>query len=369
MKVICNQRDLSTGINIVQKAVSIKTTMPILTGIYLKAAGDKLKLVGTDLDLGIETYIDAEVLSPGEVVISSRIFGEIVRKFPDDDVSIDVDSENNVVLRCQNSEFTLIGQPAAEYPELPTIDEKEAYLISKDLFGNMIRQTVFACSIDETRPILTGVLMEIEDKQINMVALDGYRMAFRRGAVQNEKNSKEVVPGKTLMEVSRILNEDPNESVRIFFTDKHVLFHIDQTRIISRLLEGEFINYKQIIPNQHKTKVKVNKKELSDSIERASLLAREGKNNLIRLSIRDEEMIIHSNAEIGKVFECVRIELEGEDLDIGFNSKYFLDGIRAIDSEEVILNFTTNLNPCIMQPIDSDSYTYLVLPVRIPNQS
>ncbi len=365
MKIICNQHTLSTGINIVQKAVSTRTTLPILKGILLKTFENKLKLVGTDLEMGIETYIDAEILSPGEIVLSSRLFGDIIRKFPNDDIIIDVNSENNVIIRCQNSEFTLIGQSAVEFPELPTINEDEIYQIPKDLLGNMIRQTAFCTSIDETRPILTGILMEIESQQVNMVALDGYRMAFRKGSIQNANNNKAVIPGKTLTEVARILADDENDFIKIFFTDKHVLFQMDQTRVTSRLLEGEFINYNQILPNDYKTRVKINTKSLSNSIERASLLAKEGKNNLIKLSIKDGEMVISSNAEIGKVYEPIAIELEGEELEIGFNSKYLLEGIKVIDSEEVFLDFTTNVSPCIMKPVEYNSYIYLILPVRL----
>ena len=367
MKIICKQKALTSSINIVQKAVSTKTTLPVLKGILLETEGDSLKLVSTDLELGIENTIDANIIRPGSVVISSKILGEIIRKLPDAEVEIDVDMENNAVIRCENSEFTLVGQSSLEFPELPEVEKDNKYSIPQDLLKNMIKQTTFAAALDETRPILTGVLMEIKEETISMVALDGYRLALRQGHIKALTNNKAVIPGKTLNEIYKILLEEDNNNVEIYFTDKQVLFHMENTRVISRLLEGEFINYKQIIPNDYKSRVKVNTRSLSDSIERASLLAKEGKNNLIKFSIKDEKMTISSNSEIGKVFESVFIELEGEDIEIGFNSKYFLDALRIIDSEELFLDFTTNVSPCILKPADNNNYTYLVLPVRIVN--
>ncbi|QEK10884.1 DNA polymerase III subunit beta [Crassaminicella thermophila] len=364
MKIICNQRILSSSINTVQKAVSSKTTLPILKGILLETCGQQLKLVGTDLEIGIENYIDAEIISKGAIVLSARILGDIIRKLPDEDVEIEVDMNNNATIRCANSEFTLIGQPAVEFPELPTVEESDAYKLPQDLLKNMIKQTIFATAVDETRPILTGVLMELQEESINMVALDGYRLALRQANIKNALNNKAVIPAKTLNEINRILEEE-NTDVEIFFTDKHVLFNMNKTRVISRLLEGEFINYEQIIPKEYKSRVKVNTKSLLGSMERASLLAKEGKNNLVKFSVRDELMTITSNAEIGKVFESVSIELEGEDVDIGFNSKYFLDALKIIDSDEVYLEFTTSVSPCIVKPTDHSNYTYLILPVRL----
>ncbi|TCO78061.1 DNA polymerase III subunit beta [Marinisporobacter balticus] len=365
MKLICNQRVFSACINTVQKAVSSKTTLPILKGILIATYGQQLKLVGTDLEIGIENYIDAEILSPGAVVLSSRILGDIIRKLPDADIEIEVDDNNTTTIRCENSEFTLVGQPAIEFPELSRVEEEEGYRLPQDLFKNMIKQTVFATAVDETRPILTGVLMELQEESINMVALDGYRLALRQANTRNSHNNKAVIPSKTLNEINRILLEEENTDVEIFFTDRHVLFNMNKIRVISRLLEGDFINYKQIIPKEYKVRAKVNTKKLLNSMERASLLAKEGKNNLVKFSIRDEIMNITSNAEIGKVFESVSIELEGEDIDIGFNSKYFLEALKIIDSEEIYLEFTTSVSPCIVKPVDHSNYTYLILPVRL----
>lgn len=366
MKLICNQKVLASGIGNVQKAISSKSNLPILKGLLLEAYDNKLKLVGTDLEIGIENYIDAQIIEEGSIVLSARILGDIIRKLPDDNVEITVDDNNNkTIIKCRQSEFTLLGQDSEEYPELPEVEEDYGYAISQDLLKNMIRQTVFATAIDETRPILMGVLMKLEKESINLVALDGYRLALREATMKNDFNGKAVIPAKTLNEINRLLSEEEGHEVKVYITDKHILFNMANTKVVSRLLEGEFINYKQIIPNDYKSKVTVDTKELLNSIERASLLAKEGKNNLVKLSVRDEVLTITSNAEIGNVLESVDIDLEGKDIDIGFNSKYFIDALKIIDSEKIILEFTTNVSPCIIRPTDNNNYTYLILPVRI----
>jgi DNA polymerase-3 subunit beta len=364
LKIKVNQKDLSKAINTVQKAITSRTTLPILNGILLETKNNKLKLTATDLEIGIESYVDCEIIEEGSVVIASRIFGEIVRKLPNLDINIEVNSDNHVHINCGNSNFNLIGQPGIEYPELPKINDDISFKIPKDLLKNMIRQTIFAAAQDEIKPILTGALLEVNNEEAVLVALDGYRLAVKNTAINCNKNIKVVIPSKTLNEVNKILEDDDNE-ISIKFTTSHVLFDLGESVIISRLLEGEFINYKDIIRNEYKSKVKVKTKDIQDSIERASLLAREGKNNLIKFNISDEGMLISSNSEIGDVVENINIELEGNDLRIGFNSKYILDALRVIDSEEIYMYLVSSVNPCIIKPVDDDSYTYLVLPVRL----
>lgn len=365
MKFICNEKNLAAAIGIVQKATSNKTTLPILKGILLEAEGSRLRMVGNNLDIAIENEMDADVHEAGSVVISSRLFGDIIRKLPDSDIIISTDEENNVHIGCEQSNFDLIGQPAEEFPSLPEVWDENKYEFDKNVFKNMVRQTIFAASIDETRPVLTGALIEIENKQACVVALDGYRLALKKVAVNGERNNKAVVPGQTLNEIMKIIGNEAEGSVWVSFSENHVLFTIDSIRITSRLLEGDFINYKQIIPNEHKTRVKAQTRELLDGLERASLLAREGKNNLIKISIKDDIMKISSNAEIGSAEEKISIKLEGEDLLIGFNSKYLIEALRVLDTEYVYMDFTTSVNPCIIRPVDQDDYTYLVLPVRL----
>ena len=364
MQIKINQKKLAKAINKVQKAITSRTTLPILKGILIKTNGDNLKLTATDLEIGIETQVDCEIIERGSIVIESKIFGDIIRKLPDSDIMISTPSENTVHITCNHSEFNIVSQPAVEYPELPKINNDISFNIPRDLFKNMIRQTIFAAAQDEIKPILTGALLEVSNNEVSLVALDGYRLAVKNAPIDCNTDIKVVIPSKTLVEVSKIL-EDDDSDINIMFTKSHILFNIDNSVIISTLLEGEFINYKDIIRNEYKSRVKVKTKDMQESIERASLLARVGKNNLVKFNILDEKMTITSNSEIGNIVEEVSIDLEGNDLKIGFNSKYVLDALKVIDSEEVYLNLVSSVNPCIIKPVDDSDYTYLVLPVRL----
>lgn len=368
MKIKVDQKKLSKAINIVQKGISNKTTLPILSGILIEAIDNKLKLTGTDLELGIESSIDCEVIEKGSIVITSKIFGDMIRKLPDAPIEIEIQENNTVNINCGNSKFKIIGQSSVEYPQLPKLLDEIAVDIPKDLLKVMIRQTVFATAQDETRPILTGALFEIKEGEAALVALDGYRLALKNININCPRDVKVVIPSKTLNELSKIL--DDNESdVNVRFTSSHILFDLGSTVIISRLIEGQFLNYNDIIRSEYKSKVKVKTRDLQESIERASLLVKEGNNNLVKLDVTDENLVITSNSEIGTIHEEIPIELEGNDIKIAFNCKYILDGIKVIDSEEVEMNFVSNISPCILKPIGDNSYTYLILPVRLANEN
>lgn len=368
MKFKCNQKDLAEVINIVQKAVSSKTTLPILKGILVEASEQSIKMTGNDLNIGIESQLKAEVLESGSIVISSRLFGDIIRKLPNEEITIETDAQNNVLISCLHSNFNLVGQPALEFPELPEVEDINSFAMSQNLFRNMIRQTSFAASQDETRPILTGSLIEIDQGMMSMVAIDGYRLALRKAFVQTDQTGKAVVPSKTLNELGKIISgTEEDQDVKIAITDKHILFELEGIKIVSRLLEGEFIKYTQIIPQEFKSRLNVNTSSLLNSIERASLLAREGKNSSIKFTIQDDFLTIRSNVEVGSAKEDVAIQLEGDDLEIGFNPKYLVDALKVIDSDEISIELTTSVSPCIMKPNDNENYIYLVLPVRMPN--
>ena len=364
MKIICNQKLLAHKIGISQKAINGKTTLELLKGILISAKDNQLKLTGYDLEIGIETYAQAEIIEEGEIVVNARLFGDIIRKLPDSFVEIETDNENNVYINCVNSRFKIKGDSAKEYPRVPEVKEEDLYNIPQDLLKNMIKQTVFAISQDQTKPILMGELLEIVDGNISLVAIDGYRLAVRSCTVNNMmNNAKVIIPGKTLTDVNSLLSSE--DDVRLGFDEKNAIFIINDTKIITRLLDGEFIDYKKLLPREHNSKVKLNTKDLLNSIERASLLSQSEKNNLIKLSIRDDVMAITSNTDKGNVYEEVSLQLEGDYLDIAFNSRYFLEGLKNIDSEEIYIEFTTNVNPCIIRPADEVKYTYLLLPVRI----
>ncbi len=365
MKIVCDRDKLLDGIMTSQKAVSGKSTLPILGGLLLDCRTGDLRIMSTDLDIGIECTVEAEVVEKGWVVLDSRLLGEIIRKLSFNDVEIIIDETNVASIKCGNSHFTIQGQGGEEFPQLPEVRSEKKISLPQDLLKSIVRQTVFACAVDETRPILTGVLMECKGEEISMAALDGFRLALRTIKVSEQlPDISVVVPSKTLNEIYKIL-KDHEQEVEIFFTDNQMLFRIGSTKVVSRLLEGEFINYSQIIPDEYTTRVKVKTLDFLESCERASLLAREGKNNLIRLEICEDVVKITSNAEIGMVNEEVNVVMEGKELKIAFNSKYLTDALKVIESEHIEMQLTTNINPCVLKPVQSENYTYLLLPVRV----
>lgn len=364
MRFVCDKSILQDAISTCQKAVTGKSTMPILEGILIEAANGKITLTGSDKDLSIETVIEADIDEEGSIVVDSRLFGEIVRKLPNDKIDIKTNINNSIDIICRKSVSTLIYMNSEEYPELPEIDESSFIKIPQKILKNMIRGTIFAIAQDETRPILTGIDFELEPGKINLIALDGYRLALMSEKIDNDEKINAVIPGKTLNEVSKLLSDDDNE-IYIKFTENHILFRLGQTRIISRLLEGEFIKYNSIIPSEYKLKITVKRDEILDCIDRASLMAKEGNTNLIKLSINEDNMIITSNSQLGKAKEELNIILQGEPLEIAFNSKYLIDVFKIMEEEEVEMEFSTSVSPCVIKNKEYQNSTYLVLPVRL----
>lgn len=364
MKFSVEKNKLQDAISNAQKAISTKTTMPILQGIYVKAMNNELTIIGSDKDLTIETKMEANVETPGSLVIDAKLFGEIIRKLPNEEVMIESIENNTIKLTCLKSTATLVHMNADDYPNLPKINENMMFTIPQGLIKNMIKGTIFSIAQDETRPILTGVLFEVKNHKLNLVALDGYRVALRSENIESDENISAVIPGKTLNEVSKIL-EDDDIVTNITFTPNHILFNLGHTRIISRLLEGEFIKYDSIIPKEYKLKVTVKKYDILNSIERASLMGKEGNTNLVKFDINDETLVITSNSQLGKAREEVPIILQGEDLKIAFNSRYLIDVFKIIDEEEVVMEFSSSISPCVIKNKQDDNCSYLLLPVRI----
>lgn len=364
MKLLCDKSNLLEAISISQKAITGKSTMPILEGIYINAANDTITLIGSDIDLSIETKTTAKVVDPGKIVVDSRLLGEIIRKLPNDEILIETLEGNILQIICQKSVFNLLYMNAEDYPSIPEIQEDTNLSISQALLKNMIKGTIFATAQDETRPILQGVLFEIKDKSLNLVALDGYRLAIRSEYVDSENSINVVIPGKTLNEVSKIMDEK-EEEVRITYTSNHILFNLGNTKIISRLLEGEFIKYSSLLPQEHKLLVTVNKQEILNGIERASLMAKDGNSNLIKLDIQEDNIVISSNSQLGKVREEVSADMQGEGIEIAFNSKYLLDVMKIMEDNEILMELSTSVTPCVIKNKNIDNCKYLVLPVRL----
>jgi DNA polymerase III subunit beta len=366
MKFKCEKAILQEAISIAQKAVTGKSTMPILEGILIEAYDGVVTLIGSDTDLSVETKFKCSIEETGRIVVDSKLFGEIIRKLPNDEVEIATMENNLIELNCQKSTFNLVHMTADDYPSLPNIDENMVFNIPQGIIKNMIKGTIFAVAQDETRPILTGVLFEVKNKSLNLVALDGYRLALRKEALDTDNTISAVIPGKTLNEVSKIL-EDTEDFVNITFTANHILFNLGKTKVISRLLEGEFIKYGSIIPEEFNLKVTAKKHELLNCIERASLMAKEGSNNLIKFDIQEDNLIITSNSQLGKVKEELNIILQGNTLQIAFNSKYLIDVFKIIEEEEIEMEFSSGVSPCVIKNKEWNNCTYLVLPVRLLN--
>lgn len=368
MRFSCNQQTLTKALNIVSKAVTIRTTIPILKGILLRVDNNGiLTMSASDLDISIEKKIKVDNSEPGEIVVLSKLFGDIIRKLPDGDIYIE---ENNgkVQIKCSNSEFNIIGLSAEEFPNInPNEKDSEELVFNKEILKDMIKKTSFSASIDENKGAMTGVLVEMEENTLNMVAIDGFRMAIARESMKNKKRQNIIIPAKILNEISRIISETDidNDDVTMLLNTKKAVFIMENTKIVIRLLEGEFMNYKRIIPADSSCRVVLNKNDFLDSVERASLLAKVGKNNLVRLEIKDNIMEITSKSEEGNVKEEIIISKEGNDLTIGFNSKYLIDVLKVVDDESINMLFNTNVSPCLIKPISGNSFEYLVLPVRI----
>ncbi len=364
MIFICEKQKLQEGISIVQKAITGKSTMSVLEGIYINANKDGLTLIGSDMDVSIETKVNADVINEGRIVIDAKIFGEIIRKLPNSEIKIETMENDTVQITCEKSVFNVVYMNADEFPELPSLNENMKVEVPQNILKNMIKCTSFAIAQDETRPILQGILFEVKDRTLNLVALDGYRLAIKSEYLDSDFDIEIVIPGKTLNEVSKIL-EDVNDLVQITFTNNHILFNLNKTRIISRLLEGKFVNYKSLLPEEHKLLVTVKKQDLQNGIERASLMAKDGNNNLIKLEVQDEALVITSNSQLGKVREEVGINLQGDKIQIAFNSRYLIDVLKNFEEEEVVMEMTSSVSPCIIKAKEADNYKYLVLPVRL----
>lgn len=360
----CEKQKILEGISIVQKAITGKSTMPILEGIYIKTKQSELTLIGSDMDVSIQTSVDATIIEEGSIVIDAKIFGEIIRKLPNSIIKIETIENQLIKITCEKSVFDVVYMNANEFPELPEINESLKVSVNQNILKNMIKGTSFAIAQDETRPILQGILFQVKNKNLNLVALDGYRLAIRNEFLDTDINIEVVIPGKTLNEVSKIL-EDVNDIVDITFTNNHILFNLEKTKIISRLLEGKFINYNSLLPQEYKLLANINRQELQNAIERASLMAKDGNTNLIKLDLQQDNLIITSNSQLGKVREELSIKLQGEEVQIAFNSKYLLDVLKNMEENEVVMKMTSGISPCVIEEKDNENSKYLVLPVRL----
>lgn len=364
MKIVCSKSNLVKGVNIVSKAVPSKTTMPILECILIDANMDVIKLTSNDMELGIQTEIEGEIIKHGMIAIDAKIFSEIVRKLPDNDVIIETDENLQTTITCEKAKFNISGKSGEDFAYLPIIEKNETIVVSQFTLKEVIRQTIFSIADNESNKLMIGELFEIHDNILRVVSLDGHRLSIRKIELKQQYSDKKiVVPGKTLMEVSKILSGEAESEVCMYFTNNHIVFEFDRTVVVSRLIEGEYFKIDQMLSNDYETKVKINKKELLNCIDRATLLVKEGDKKPIIINIGDEIMELKIKSQLGSMNEDIVINKEGKDLMIGFNPKFLIDALRVIDDEEVDLYLMNAKAPCFIKDED-ENYIYLILPVN-----
>lgn len=364
MKLICSKASLLKGVSIVSKAVPSRTTMPILNCILIDASANEIKLTANDMELGIETVIEGEIVERGIIALDAKFFSEIVRKLPDNDVVIESDDTFQTTITCEKAKFNIVGKSGEDFSYLPYIEKNESISISQFTLKDVVRQTIFSIADNDTNKLMTSELFEINENRLRVVSLDGHRISIRNIELKESYSPlKVVVPGKTLQEISKILTGEAEDMVDIFFADNHILFEFDETKVVSRLIEGEYFHIDQMLSSDYDTKVKINKREFLNCIDRATLLIREGDKKPIILNIQDGSLQLKINSFVGSMNEEIEIEKEGKDLLIGFNPKFFIDALRVIDDEEVTLYMVNPKAPCFIKD-DAGTYVYLILPVN-----
>lgn len=364
MKLICSKASLLKGVSIVSKAVPSRTTMPILNCILIDASANEIKLTANDMELGIETVIEGEIVERGIIALDAKFFSEIVRKLPDNDVVIESDDTFQTTITCEKAKFNIVGKSGEDFSYLPYIEKNESISISQFTLKDVVRQTIFSIADNDINKLMTGELFEINENRLRVVSLDGHRISIRNIELKESYSPlKVVVPGKTLQEISKILTGEAEDMVDIFFADNHILFEFDETKVVSRLIEGEYFHIDQMLSSDYDTKVKINKREFLNCIDRATLLIREGDKKPIILNIQDGSLQLKINSFVGSMNEEIEIEKEGKDLLIGFNPKFFIDALRVIDDEEVTLYMVNPKAPCFIKD-DAGTYVYLILPVN-----
>ena len=369
MKLVCSKAVLLNGVQTVSKAVPNKTTMSILECILIDASKGEIKLTANDMELGIETRIEGNIIEKGIIALDARIFSEIVRKLPDNDITIETDSTFKTIITCEKAKFNIIGKSGDDFSYLPEIEKKDSVLVSQFTLKEVIRQTIFSIADNDTNKLMTGELFEINQDELKVVSLDGHRISIRKINLKNSYDSKKVVvPGKTLNEISKILSGDADKDVNIFFTEKHIVFEFDHTTVVSRLIEGDYFKIDQMLSSDYETKVKINKKELLNCIDRATLLVKEGDKKPIIVNITDDSMELKINSTVGSMNEEIDIVKNGKDLMIGFNPKFLIDALKVIEQEEIDIYLVNPKAPCFIKD-EKESFIYLILPVTFTTVS
>ena len=371
MKIIFEKDKMIKALNSVTKAVATKTTMPILEGILIQTNNDDIKLTCYDKELGIEYIIKKNnVLEQGSIVVNAIMFSEIIRKLPDTNITISINENNLLVIECEGSVYKLATMNPDDFPQLPEINVENSIELEQNTIKDMIRKTIFAISTEENRPVFTGCLFEVKNNKLNVVAVDGFRLAWKSKVLNTKTNDFEaVIPGRTLQEINKIL-ADSFDLIKLGISKNQALFEIENCKIVTRLLDGEFLKYSEVIPKKWETRVRVNKNLISNCFERISLISSSSmekeKRYPVKLNVEVGKIKISCTNQTGDAKEEIFTTTEGQDLEAGFNPKFFLDVFRNIDDEEVYINFGTSISPSVIKSIEDDGdYQYMILPVRL----
>lgn len=370
MKINCIRQDLSAALNIVSKAVSTRSTIEAMKGIYIEATENQILLFSSDSNISIEYKMTGAILEPGSVVLPAKLFTDIVRSVPESEITIDSDESYRTKIHSMNSDFTIIGMNPDDFPSFNLPSENATKInLPALLLKRMIQQTAFSASTEESRGIITGVYIQLSNMNLTLVALDGYRMAIAHQPVATTDEHSMVIDAAQLQDLEKIIGDinglDDDSQVSIVLEDKFAMFQFPDTMIDIKLLNGNFVDYKTIMPKNNPITVNVRRTDLLQAIERASLLARSDKNKLIKMTIKDTILNIESQAEQGRLKEDVIAQKEGDDLEIGFNAQYLIDMLKAVSDEELTLSFKSRLDPCVVKPVEGNDFEYLILPVRL----
>ena len=365
MNILCNKVELIEAVGNVQRAVSTKASLPALEGILLRAQGSTLYLAGFDMELGISTTIPAQVNKPGEIVLSARMFGDIVRKMPGERISIQIDEKYNTIIRGDVTEFAIVGMSAADYPDIPAVEDGASITLSQSVLKSMIRQTIFAVAApNDPRPIYTGTLFELRSDELRLVSVDGYRLAMRSEPMQNEEEMSFVVPGKTLQEILKLL-KDEEKPCSLIVGRRHIIFEIEGYAVISRLLDGEFMAYDKIISPEVSTTVMVNTRAFIDAVDRVSLVINDRLKSPLVCEFRDGAIAVSCSTPLGSANDAINASIDGNEEEMGFNSRFLLDALKNSETDEVRVQLNGPLKPMKILPSEGNGFLFLVLPVRL----
>jgi len=364
MKLICSKSDILHSVNIALKAVPSKTTMTILECFLIDASSTQIKIISNDMELGIETIVKGDIIEKGVIAINAKMFSEIIRKLPDNDVVIETNDKYMVTITCEKAKFNIAGKAGDDFSYLPEVEKNKYITLSQFTLKEIIRQTIFSIADNDSNRLMTGELFEVTGDTLRVVSLDGHRISIRKVQLNDSyDNIKVVVQGKTLSEISKILSGEADDTVRIYFTQNHIVFEFDDTVVVSRLIEGEYFRINQMLSSDYETKIVVNKKEFLSCIDRSTLLVKEGEKKPIIINVNDQELELKINSALGSMNETIDIKKDGKDIMIGFNPKFLIDALRVIDDEEIDIYLVNSKAPCFIRDKD-ESYIYLILPVN-----